>query len=165
MSEDRQSDGTNGPHVAPVEDSGSKQDGPEDSPLEPLLKNLAEVQEYFSHYVDARKDELKVTAQRWAVLAFAAIGAALVVFTLLVSAVVFLMNGLAAAISLAAGGRLWVGELVVGAGLIIGFGALAAIIVNRLFQSACRAMRSKYESRHRRQRAQFGVDATQRSAP
>jgi hypothetical protein len=157
MTTDRLSDDTNDPDVAAAGGQDSPRDNPEDSPLEPLLKNLSEIQEYLSHYFDARKDELTASAHRWALLA-------LVEFTILITAVVFLMNGLATAITLATGGRLWVGELIVGVGMIIGFSPISKFIVNRLFKSAGRAMRSKYESRHRRQRAQFGVDATQRAA-
>jgi hypothetical protein len=157
MTTDRASDDTNDPEVAAAGGPNSPRDIPEDSPLDPLLRNLSEIQEYFSHYVDAQKDELKATAHRWAILV-------LVEFTILVTAVIFVMNGLATAITIATGGHLWVGELVVGLVMIIGFSPISKFIVNRLSRSAARAMRGKYESRHRRQRAEFGTDATQRAA-
>jgi hypothetical protein len=134
------------------------------SPLEPLVANLVEIQEYLSLYITARADLIKASGRRVLVAATIGIAAGALAVTVLVVSAALLLNGCASAIAVIAGGRLWVGQLVVGGGVIIAICGIGAASTYLWLRSVRQATRRKYEHRHQEQRAKFGrraADAAQ----
>ena len=133
----------------------------ERSPLEPLIANLVEIQEYLSLYLAARADLLKVSARRMIVAAAVAFAGGVLLLAIPIIAAVLLLNGCAEAIGTMAGGRLWVGQVVIGGGVILATCGIDAACVLLWFRSARRATKRKYEHQHQVQEAKFHRRATE----
>jgi hypothetical protein len=127
----------------------------EPSPLEPLLANLAEVQEYLSLYLAAKADQWKVSIRRLVVAAAVGIGGGALLLTIPLVAAALLLNGCAEAIGVLAGGRSWVGQLVVGGGVILATCGIDAAVVLLWFRSARRTTKRKYEHQHQVQQTKL----------
>ena len=143
---------------------GDQQAPPNPHPLEPLLKQIAILREFTLHYIEAQKDQAKATVRRLVINVAMGIVAAIIGATLLIVSTILVADGLAELISVALGGRPWAGKLILGGGLLVLFGLVAAIIIARLRRAERRRIIRKYESRHHAQRAKFGSDVTQRAA-
>jgi hypothetical protein len=124
--------------------------------LDPLVANLAEIEKYLSNYLIATKDGLQAAARRATIVAAAAIAIGVLVLTLIAAATVLLLHGLASAAAVIAGTHMWVGEIIVGAGAIIGCSLLGVFGTRGWLRSASRTVRRKYEKRHIAQRANVG---------
>ncbi len=124
---------------------------------------IREIGEYVSYYVATKADAAKL-AIRSAIL-YGALGivALLGAGTVVVVAVVLMLVGLAKAIGAALGGMEWLGDLIVGVGVLVVIGAGAMIAVKRMTGSSRKQTVDKYESRKRRQRHEFGQDIRQRA--
>jgi hypothetical protein len=138
-------------------------DAPGQSPIEPLLKNLAALAEYFSYYLAVRADSLRLRMRRavaWAIVAAIALLAAC---TVLVVAVVLLLAGMANGLAVLCGGRLWAGQLLVGFIVLFGAGLAIGIGSARQIRASLRQTRDKYEQWQSKQRAKFGEDVAARA--
>jgi hypothetical protein len=133
-------------------------------PLDPLLEQVAEVRTFALHYVEAQTDTVRAAARRTLIKAAAGLGAAIVALTFVIACTLMLAEGLAELISLAAGGRPWVGNLALGGGVLVILGVAAAICIRRQLRASREQTIRKYENRHYAQRAKFGADVTQRAA-
>jgi hypothetical protein len=132
-------------------------------PLDPLITNLAEIEEYLANYLAAKRDEIKATARRALIVTTAAISIGVVSLTILGGATILLLDGLAKAVAAGAGAQVWVGEIIVGGGAII-LALVAAVLGTRSwFRASCQATKRKYEQRHRMQRTRFGTDSADRA--
>ena len=109
-------------------------------------------------------DLAKSTARNIAILtALGIIGLIALGATLIVALVLFLA-GIAGAIGAAAGGRLWVGDLVVGI-IILGIFAGGAMIGLKILKKAwMKATVKKYELTQKQQRDSFGRSSRDRTA-
>jgi hypothetical protein len=146
-----QAGGENGPAA----DRADEHRADEPSPLEPLLANLAEIQEYLSLYLAAKADQWKVSLRRLVVAAAVGIGGGALLLTIPIVAAALLLNGCAEAIGVIAGGRSWVGQLVVGGGVILATCGIDAAVVLLWFRSARRTTKRKYEHQHQVQQAKL----------
>jgi hypothetical protein len=133
-------------------------------PLEPLFEQIAVVRAFALHYVEAQTDAARAAIRRTIFKAAAGLGAAIGALTFVIACTIMLAEGLAELISIAAGGRPWVGNLTVGGGVLLILTASVGIYVARQLRRAREQTIRKYESRHYAQRAQFGADVTQRAA-
>jgi hypothetical protein len=133
-------------------------------PLEPLLKQAAMLREFGLHYVEARKDSAKAAVRRLLIKAAVGVIAAIVGGTILIASSVMVADGLSELVSLAAGGRPWVGKLVVGVGVLVILSLVSWFYISRLLRAERERIIRKYESLHHAQREKFGSDVTQRAA-
>lgn len=136
--------------------ANGKASEPAPGPLDPLVANLAEIERYLSNYLIATKDGLQAAARRAIIVAAAAIGVGVFLLTLIAAATVLLLHGLASAAAAIAGTQMWVGEIIVGAGAIVGCTLLGVFGTRSWLRSASRTVRRKYEQRHIAQQANLG---------
>jgi hypothetical protein len=145
--------------------SGAHESAPDSppGPLDPLVANLAEIQEYLANYLSAQKDGLKAAGRRALIVAAGAVGAGVLVLAFIAGAMVLLLVGLAHAVAVAAGGRMWVGEVSVGGGAILIVAVAGFFAARYWLRIASAATKLKYERRHNMQRARFGRDNAERA--
>jgi hypothetical protein len=143
---------------------GSEDSSATPRPLDPLIANLAEVQEYFNNYVSAQKDALIAAGRRALLIAVAAVLALVLAMAAVGAATVLLLEGLAHAIADSAGGRIWIGEIAIGAGLVLVIAAALACVAVFWLRKTTKATKRQYERRHQEQRARFGYDVAERAA-
>ena len=84
---------------------------------------------------------------------------------ILVSATGLLLEGIAESIAQLCGGRMWLGSLITGGGVLLLGAAALAIGLWSWQKSAFEATREKYAARKRRERAKFGRSVDPASDP
>jgi hypothetical protein len=134
------------------------------NPLEPLLQQLAILREFALHYLEVQKDSVRAKVYRTMFYSVLGVIAALVAATLIVACTVKLVQGLSEAVTVVASGRVWIGDLSIGGGLLLVIALGAWVFVKRQLRTARQRTIRKYESRHYAQRQKFGADITQRAA-
>jgi hypothetical protein len=128
------------------------------------IHKLAELRAYAQQYVSAKTDLAKHTARKIAVFAVLGLVGLVAAGAMLITALVLLLAGIAGAIGAAAGGRMWVGNLVVGF-LVLGIfagGAMAGLGI--LKKAWMKATVKKYELSQQQQRDAFGRSSRDRTA-
>jgi uncharacterized membrane protein len=131
--------------------------------LHTLLHQGVELYAYFSHYVQAQLDLLKMSGRQVALWAVIGILGAIVAVSALVMGVILFLTGLSSGVGAAVGGVLWLGQLIVGIGLLILFG-IAILIGKSRMQGQARTQRVQdYAERQQQQRLQFGRSAADRA--
>jgi hypothetical protein len=143
----------------------SDEPAPEGGPeaVRRLQAQLAELADYARFYASAKKDAILAGVRKVALLGLAGLAAFVVFCTMLVTAAVLALLGLAQLIGETLGDRLWAGYLIVGLGLLIGvaIGLLTAIIfLQRRFRTQTV---NKYAKRRQSQSARFGHDLGQQA--
>jgi hypothetical protein len=132
------------------------QGGPE--ALRRLQAQLGELADYARQYFSARKDALLANVRKCALWAMAGIVGFAILCTMLITATVLGMLGLAQIIGIGLGDRLWAGYLIVGFGLLLVV-ALGLVISIRFVQRRFHRLTvNKYAKRHQTQRARRGHD-------
>jgi len=126
-------------------------------PLEPLLAHLTELQTHVNHYVQATADSFRLTARQLALKAALGLLGLLVGATMLVTAAVLVLQGTAGGIAVALGGRLWAGQLITGAVLLLFVGAGAWWMTSSLTKSSRRKTLEKYERQHEYEQARLAT--------
>jgi hypothetical protein len=144
--------------------SASDSSAPAGHPLDPLLEQLAAVRESAVQYLESQKDLTAATIRRMIAKAIIGTVAAVVGVTMLVAVTVMLLSGLSAGVSIAAGGQPWVGNLVVGGGLLVATAIGMGLYISKWMRSARERTIRKYESRHDAQRQANGTGVDQRTA-
>jgi Putative Actinobacterial Holin-X, holin superfamily III len=133
--------------------------------LADALHRVAEALDFLSHLAAAELDRLKLRLRRLAVWAIVAAAGIVVLLAVLVSATGLLLAGIAESVAQLCGGRMWLGALITGGGVLL-LGAVALAIGLWSWQkSAFEATREKYSSRKRRERAKFGRSVDPESDP
>ena len=128
--------------------------GPE--ALRRLQAQLGELADYARLYVAARKDALLASARKFALWSIAGLAAFAILCTMLITATVLGMIGLAQIIGIGLGDQLWAGYLIVGFGLLL-IVAVGLAVSIRLVQRRFRKQTvNKYAKRHQAQRARRG---------
>lgn len=146
-----------------VEDPQAEHVAPTDAARDAFHK-LAELRAYAQQFFSAKLDLAKVTARNIAILAALGIIGALAAGATLIVALVMFLGGIAGAIGAAAGGRMWVGDLIVGF-LVLGIFAAGAIVgLGILKKSWQKATVKKYELAQKQQRDSFGRSSRDRTA-
>jgi hypothetical protein len=133
-------------------------------PLELLLEQFATVRAFALHYVEAQTDAAKAAVRRTLLKVVAGFLSAIVAVTFVIVCTIMLADGLAELISIAAGGRAWVGNLALGGGVLLILAVSVTIFIARRLRIAREQTIRKYETRHLEQRAKFGADVTRRAA-
>jgi hypothetical protein len=144
----------------PPSQNGGAAGGAGPEAMKRLQRRMAELYEYFSYFLSAKVDGLKASATQaviWGAVGLIGLAAvAGVAVTLSVVLTLYLFQGLAGGLAALFGGRLWLGELVLGALFVLALG-VGGFLGFRKFQKGSREkLHEKYEARKRRQRAEFG---------
>jgi hypothetical protein len=115
-------------------------------------------------YLEARKDKTKAEVRRLILVAGVLLAVGIAWVAALTAGAMLLIRGMAEAVGLVIGNRLWAGQIIVGGSVVSG--SLLVIIVFAIWSNWSARQRTihKYESRHRIQRTRFGATAGQRSA-
>lgn len=123
-------------------------------------KLVAELIEYATHFVTAKADGLKLSLQRIVMLAVLGMAAGIAGLAALIYATILLLSGLATALGILFGGRLWLGNIAVG-GIVLGTIAVVVYLaLGRVDTHALKVTKARYEARKAAQREQFGRDVT-----
>ncbi|MDB5301565.1 MAG: hypothetical protein JWO87_3228 [Phycisphaerales bacterium] len=143
-------------------DGAAENSTPADA-LHDATKRFAEVREYVAYFISAKIDGLKVTARNIGVYAALGVLGLLAGGAMVVAAVVLLLTGAAHGIGAALGGMDWLGDLIIGAFVLIVLAVGVIVALRKLTNTSRKTLVQKYESRKRDQRLQFGHDVRQRA--
>lgn len=129
-----------------------------------VTKHLREAADYGTYFLSAKVDGVKTSLRNVALYAALGLVGAIVGVSVLVTAAVMLLSGLAGILGTMFGGRYNLSSFLVGllvlAGVVVG-----ALVFFKKFTAASRQRTvEKYESRKHQQRAQYGHDVDERSA-
>jgi hypothetical protein len=127
-------------------------------PWQSLVRDVELLRELFSHYSAARADLVRARVRGVVVKAVALLVAVGVMATVLITAVVLTLSGLARALGAAAGDRLWVGQLGVGGGILLLVVAAGVVMAKVSARRNLELLKEKYEHRRESQRQRFGSD-------
>jgi hypothetical protein len=150
-------------HAGHTQTSASDQEPSAAEALHLLQQQFGELRAYFSHFANAKIDELKSSGRHIALWIIMGCVGAVALITMIMVAVVLLLTGLATGLGMALGNTLWLGQVMVGLGLLI-LCALVALLGCRRVHSRARTERVQdYAERQLRQRAQFGHSVADRA--
>lgn len=150
-------------HTSHTQTSTNEQELSAAEALERLQQQGRALHAYFSHFVSAKLDELKLSGRHLAIWAIIAGLGVMGVVTTVVVAVVLLFTGLATGLGMAVGNAPWPGQIMVGLGLLVVF-AMAILLGCRRVHSRARTKKVQhYAERQLRQRAQFGHSVSDRA--
>jgi len=131
--------------------------------LHRLQQQIEELQAYFTHFVSAKVDGFLLSGRRIALWTALGIMGLLALAGLIISAIVLLLGGAAAGLGLLFGGQLWLGQVVVGGGLL-SLLALSIFIGMRTWQNRSRQQKvQQYDERQLQQRTAFGRNVADRA--
>jgi hypothetical protein len=119
------------------------------------VTRVAEAREYFGHLLAAEVDRFKLKVRRILLWTAAGVVALVLLLTVLVSAAFLLLSGIAAAIGNLLG-HLWIGDVIIGGGILLLAAGGAWFGLNRWRAAAFKAVKQWFEARKRRQRVEFG---------
>src|SRR5215475_11784047 len=106
---------TNGARTANA--PGEQAPSPEEA-LGRLLRQLEELRAYSTHFVSAKVDGFIVSARQLVVWAALGVVGLIALSGLVVTSIVLFLGGAAAGLGQLCGGWLWLGQLIVGGGLL-----------------------------------------------
>jgi uncharacterized membrane protein len=132
-------------------------------PLDGVVQQLRELIEHANLYVEARKDMVRSTVRNLIVKAVLGIIGAVAGITLIIVAVVQLMNGAAQGLGLLFGERFWLGELVLASAVFLVLAIGAFVGMKLLTKSSRERTIKKYERRQQAQRQRFGHSTAERA--
>jgi hypothetical protein len=145
-------------HDSPAGDSEAA------NPLAPLLKQIAELQEFALYYLQARKDRLLASGRRLLLIAAVACCGFGVVLVVLLTSVLFVLGGLSQLVADALDSRLAIGQLIVGGVTLVALAVVGRLLVSARVWATYQETKLKYERRRNAQRARFGEDVSQRAS-
>jgi hypothetical protein len=146
-------------------DRGPSDRGPEQTTSHPptgpdalaeALRRLAEAREFFVHLLVAEIGKFKLRLRQGAMWAIAGLTAVVLLLAILVSAAGLLLFGLAGWVGVLLGNRAWLGEIIVGGGILL------LVILGLAWglwawqASASDAVRESFAARKARQKNRFG---------
>lgn len=135
-----------------------------DDPLSMLMSHLAELREYGECYLAARIAQVRLEARSSALYAALGLLGGVVLAGALVAAAVLMMNGTADAVGQLCDGRLWLGQILVGTGLLAITAGGVWHWLRRHIDAEHRKVTENYEHRKQAERSRFGTDVSQRAA-
>lgn len=137
------------PKVDPIEPTGP-------DALAEALRHIAEAREYLIHLAAAEIDRFKLRLRRAAIWAVIGLTALVLLLAILVASAGLLLFGVAQLIGQWLGGRLWLGLMITGGGILL-IGILAIGWGLWSWQtSSFEAVKERFAARRRRQKGQFG---------
>lgn len=141
---------------------GEQEPSPEEA-LRRLIQQLEALRAYATHFVSAKVDGFIMSARQLLVWAGLGIVGLIGLAGLVITAIVLCLNGAAAGLGLLFGGRLWLGQLVVGGGLLVLL-PLSMLLGMRTWQRRARQQKvQQYDERQLQQRNAFGRSVADRA--
>lgn len=113
--------------------------------VQQLFRRIGELLEHFTHYLGVRKDLAAAKARRVLLKLIAAAAAAVVLAAIVFTAAGLVVVGIAHGLGTLFGNRMWLGELVTGAGLLAMMAAALWILLGKWRKDACQRTIQKYE--------------------
>jgi hypothetical protein len=132
-------------------------------PLAPLKKHLAELAEYVRLYLSTQGDSIRSSIRSAGIYAGLGLVAGIAGIALIAKATTMLLAGAAAGLGELFGERLWAGQLVVSAAVLIALATTIYVVMTKLTNTSRQKVLSKYEQRRQAERAQFGHDYRERA--
>ena len=128
-------------------------------------QQIRELADYFTYYLEAQADLLKLRGRQLLARLLLGIAGALVIATALVVAITLVIIGVAQGLAHVFANQPWLGPLITGLTILssLTLGAWGWVAATR--HAAYNRMVDKYEHRKSRQRAQFGHDVVSRTEP
>src|ERR1700679_2100928 len=112
--------GTSGAHETPPSSNGSAADASAAKAFADAMARLAQIREYISYYLAIKADALRLSLRSAVFYAVLGLMGLLAGGAAIVGAVALLLLGAAHGIGVMLGGRIWLGDLIVGI-VILGF--------------------------------------------
>lgn len=134
--------------------AGRKPTGPD--ALDEAIRHAAEARDYFTYWLAAEADRIKLRLRRAAMWAIVGLAALAIVVAIVMTAAGLLLVGIAELIGNLLGGHPWLGAIITGAGLLLVAGLAIALGLWSWQKSSFEAVRHRFAARRRRQRAKFG---------
>ncbi len=131
-------------------------------PLEPLLRDLAELRLYLTHYLAARSDAMKARLKAAALRAGMVLSATAMAIAFVIVGVIFVALGIAHGLSVLFGSP-WAGELVTGLLLLVAIGSIAWASLRFLRAQSRNRIKREYERRREHERRAVGKDVAERA--
>lgn len=132
--------------------------------LKLLRKQTCELKEYFSYFVAAKTDSVKLRLRNTALWALLSTLGLVSLSGLLIIAGWFLLNGMAGGFTVLFGDRLWLGDLATGFLSFIGLGLGMYYAVAKRMSISRKRVIQKYEERQTRQQTEFGRSVCDQAA-
>jgi CHASE3 domain sensor protein len=140
-----------------------QKDNPASAAFRAIPLYLSEIKAYAGHYMSAKVDGIKASIKRIVGLAIIGFVGLLVVVGIVFSAAFLLLAGLADLIGSALGGRIWLGQLIVGAFFLAVILGATLWVVKKMSAASRKQTEKKYEGRHIQQVVDFGRDVHERA--
>jgi membrane protein implicated in regulation of membrane protease activity len=141
---------------------GAQEPSPAEA-LHRLQQQIEELRAYFTHFVSAKVDSFVLSGRQLAIWSALGVLGLTALLGLIITAIVLLLDGIATGLGLLFGGRLWLGQIVVGGGLLILL-TLTILIGVRTWQHRSRQQKvQQYDERQLQQRAAFGHSVADRA--
>jgi len=129
-----------------------------------LVKQSRELKEYFSYYITAKTDNVKIRLRNALLrMVLSALGF-VTLAGLLIIASWFLLSGIAGGLGVLFGERLWIGNIAAGLLAVAGLGLGMLYAGNRRMRISRDQTVQKYERRQERQETTFGHNIGDRAA-
>lgn len=142
---------------------GEQEASPEEM-LHHLLRQVGVLQTYLRHFISAKVDGVVLSARQLAMWAVLGIIGLVALTGLLVTAIVQLLQGIAFGLALLFHTGLWLGQIVVGGGMLLVL-TLGVLIGIRAWQRQWRQQKvQQYDERQLQQRQAFGHSVADRAA-
>lgn len=139
---------------------------PHDSPtdaMKDVARQVSELRSYLSYFISAKLDGIIVSLRKLGVYSVLGLFALIGIGGMLVTAVVLLLIGLAGAVSAMFDASPWLGQLLMGALVLVLMIAGAWLGVWLIARSSRKKTVKKYERKRHDQRAEFGHDVHDRA--
>ena len=131
--------------------------------LHRLQEQMGELQTYLAHFISAKIDSLMLPMRQLGVWAVLGVMGLIVLAGLTVAAIVLLLTGAATGLGLLFNGHLWLGQIVVGGG-VLALLSLSIFIGVRSWQRRSRQQKvQQYAKRQIQQRTAFGHSVADRA--
>jgi hypothetical protein len=124
---------------------------------------LAELKAYATYYLSAKVDGYKATAKKIAGLIVLGVVGLLIGAGILFAAAFLLLGGIAHALGTLFGGRMWLGEIIVGLLVLGGVGLTTWIMLKKFTEGSRKQTEQKYEGKRIQQRVELGRDVHERA--
>jgi membrane protein implicated in regulation of membrane protease activity len=131
--------------------------------LQRLQEQIGELQTYLAHFISAKIDSLILPIRQLGIWAVLGVVGLIALAGLIVAAIVLLLIGAAAGLGLLFDGNLWLGQIVVGGGVLALLSLSVFIGVRSWQRRALQQKVQKYDERQLQQRTAFGHNVADRA--
>ena len=128
-----------------------------------LVARWSELREYAAYYIAANIDRLRLTGRAALMWSILGIVVGLIAVSVIVAASAVLVMSLSTGVGQLLGGRIWLGQLVVSATILLSASGGVWLVLRRSLRKYQRELIEKYELRKQQERTEHGTDVEQRA--